>query len=145
MAAAKIETGGAVTVAEEAERHARQNMFTHLKEAVKRYRDTEFAEAARWLSAAKDETDLMKRTRSLMRGTWQDNVAMTVSSLTGLALGVLGGRLVPAKIVGPVPALSILGVLGFVGGLLMPGTMTMRNVVGLGGALFTAGSILGAS
>lgn len=145
MAGSKIGTGGAVTVAEETERHARQNVFTHLKEAVKRYRDTEFAEAAKWLSTAKDEKDLLKRTKSLMRGTWQDNVAMTVSSLTGLALGLLGGRLVPAKIVGPVPALSILGVLGFAGGLLMPGTMTMRNVVGLGGALFTAGSVIGAN
>lgn len=139
-----IGSGRSVTMAEDTERHARKNVIKYLGEALKRYEEGENAEAAKWLAEAKDEKDLVRRTTTLMRGTWHDNVAMAVSSIAGLVAGFFGGRVFDAKIVGPVPVVSLLGLLGFGGGILMRGTLTMRNVIGLGGALFTAGAILGA-
>ncbi len=135
--------GKSVEVTETHEEHAKKNAMKYFIDATADYRKGERRRAANILLKADSIEELFERAESLMQGTWKDNAALSVSVLGGLAAGYAAGRTFSWK-VGPVPAIASLGLAGVVPSYFIRETITVRNVINLGGLLFSVGAFLGA-
>ena len=135
--------GKSVDVTQTHEEHAKKNAMKYVLEASADYRKDERRRAASILLKANTVEEFFDRAEVLMRGTWKDNVLLGASAISGLAVGYFAGRMVPWK-VGPVPAIAAVGLAGVLPGCVSRETLTVRNILNLGGLLFMAGSWFGA-
>jgi hypothetical protein len=138
-----IGTGKSVDMTETHEEQARKNIMFYMAEAAKRYRDGERRRMAERLAAAKDLPEFFDRVAELVNGNWKANVSLGLSAIAGLSLGTILSRLT-AKLprLGPVPGVALLGLAGIIPGFLLNETMLVRNTIGIGGLMFSAGAVL---
>jgi xanthosine utilization system XapX-like protein len=138
-----IGTGRSVDMTETHEEQARKNLMFYLAEAANRYRDGERRRLAVRLASAKDIGEYFDSVYEKVHGTWRSNVSLGLSALAGLSLGTILSRLT-AKFprLGPVPAVALLGLAGVVPGFLLNESLVVRNTIGIGGLMFSAGAVL---
>ncbi len=135
--------GKSVELTETHEEHAKKNVMKYFVDATAEYRKGHRRRAANYLLQAESVEEFFDRADALMQGDWRDNASLGASALGGLALGIFAGGMLPWK-VGPVPAVAVLGLAGIVPSYVMRDTITARNVINLGGLLFSVGAFLGA-
>lgn len=134
--------GKSVELTETHEEHAKKNVMKYFVDATAEFRKGHRRRAANYLLQAQSVDEFLDRADALMQGDWRDNASLGASALGGLALGVVAGKMLPWK-VGPLPAIATLGLAGVVPGFLLKETITVRNILNLGGLLFIAGSWIG--
>ncbi|MCA9634917.1 MAG: hypothetical protein KC420_02675 [Myxococcales bacterium] len=136
--------GKSVDMAASVEDDATENVMRYFGRAVDRFREGRRKEVVQWLLQSESTEDMLRRVDELRRGTWRDDLALGASALAGLGLGHFAGSKLPAKLLGPLPFISLFGLVGVLPALWSNETQTVRSVFGLGGLLFGAGAVLGA-
>ena len=131
--------GVSVNRVERLETHYQTNMFAALRQKAVEVKDAQKRAMAEKLFKAESVEEVVEHVEEIQRGSWVDNLVLAGSSIVGVVAGYAIQGMVDAR-QGPVPMTGLLGLAGVVPGLVMKRTLTARNAVGLGGAMFIAGA-----
>lgn len=127
---------------EEIDAHIEANMFKVLQGKLKALQDEGERALAGQLLDVQNVEEMVSRLRVIRRGSALDNLLLAGSAVAGLVVGYKVQSWVDLRAGSwvPVPGV-VLGALGVVPGLAMDGTVTTRNMAGLGGVMAAAGAV----
>lgn len=114
----------------------------HFSEMLKQIDDREARDALKYIAAAKDPDDAKRRVLAVRAGSWQAQALVHSAALGGAVAGHAAAKRWDWK-VGPVPVISVVGLVGAAVSFLLPSTVG-RSALRFGGLGFSIGAFLGA-
>jgi MFS family permease len=115
------------------------NMWKRLAKAAQNVQDDGERQLAQYVFDSSSVEEVAAKLQRIKRGSWLDNLLLAGAAVGGLVAGHAAQRWVDLRR-GRIPVTGLLGLGPIAAGAAMNRSLTARNVVGLGGALFLAGA-----